>query len=107
MALAIGPDPLFDAFSLCEPVPTSLENATGERKLRELVRTNDIVLVSAVGALLDGANIHHLVLDQNMSVIEGSLGMLPRRILVHDDDNREARQILTDAGLAHELRADD
>ncbi len=39
-------------------------------------------LVSAVGALLDGANIHHLVLDQNMSSIEGSLGVLPRRILV-------------------------
>jgi len=75
--------------------------------LRELVRTNDIVLVSAVGALLDGANIHHLVLDQNMSVIEGSLGVLPRRILVHDDDVSEARQILGDAGLAHELRADD
>src|SRR3954449_5599855 len=75
--------------------------------LRELVRTNDMVLVSAVGALLDGANIHHLVLDQNMSVIEGSLGVLPRRILVHEDDNREARQLLTDAGLAHELRADD
>ena len=75
--------------------------------MRELVRTNDIVLVSAIGALLDGANIHHLVLDQNMSVIEGSLGMLPRRILVHEDDNCEARQILTDAGLAHELRAED
>ena len=56
--------------------------------MRELVRTNDIVLVSAVGALLDGANIHHLVLDQNMSIIEGSLGVLPRRILVHEDDNR-------------------
>jgi len=50
---------------------------------------------------------HHLVLDQNMSIIEGSLGVLPRRILVHDDDNREARRILCDAGLAHELRADD
>jgi Putative prokaryotic signal transducing protein len=73
-------------------------------KLRELVRTNDIVLVSAVGALLDGANIHHLVLDQNMSIIEGSLGVLPRRILVHEDDHREARQVLVDAGLAHELR---
>src|ERR1700748_3401418 len=73
-------------------------------KLREFVRTNDIVLVSAVGALLDGANIHHLVLDQNMSIIEGSLGVLPRRILVHEDDHREARQILVDAGLAHELR---
>jgi hypothetical protein len=79
----------------------------GVPNLRELVRTNDIVLVSAVGALLDGAHIHHLVLDQNMSIIEGSLGVLPRRILVHDDDASEARQILADAGLAHELRADD
>ena len=77
------------------------------RQLRELVRTNDIVLVSAIGALLDGANIHHLVLDQNMSIIEGSLGVLPRRILVHEDDNRAARQVLSDAGLSHELRADD
>jgi hypothetical protein len=84
-----------------------IEPTKENRKLRELVRTNDIVLVSAVGALLDGANIHHLVLDQNMSIIEGSLGVLPRRILVHDDDNHQARQILSDAGLAHELRADD
>jgi len=75
--------------------------------VRELVRTNDIVLVSAIGALLDGANIHHLVVDQNMSVVDGSIGILPRRILVHEDDNRLARQILSDAGLAHELRADE
>ncbi len=88
--------------------PPALESTgTGERKLRELVRTNDMVLVSAIGALLDGANIHHLVLDQNMSIIEGSLGVLPRRILVHEDDIRQARQLLTEAGLAHELRPDD
>lgn len=74
--------------------------------MREILRTNDVVLVSAVGALLDGANIHHLVLDQNMSVLEGSLGVIPRRILVHEDDVREARAILTEAGLAHELRAE-
>ena len=75
--------------------------------MRDLVRTNDIVLVSAVGALLDGAHIHHLVLDQNMSIIEGSLGVLPRRILVHEEDNQAARQVLADAGLSHELRDDD
>jgi hypothetical protein len=75
--------------------------------LRELVRTNDIVLVSAIGALLDGAHIHHLVLDQNMSIIEGSLGILPRRILVHEDDALAARKLLTEAGLSHELRGDD
>jgi hypothetical protein len=85
-----------------------LEAATRRsRQLRELVRTNDIVLVSAIGALLDGADIRHLVLDQNMSIIEGSLGILPRRILVHDEDNEEARQILADAGLSHELRPDE
>jgi hypothetical protein len=66
-----------------------------------------MVLVSAIGALLDGANIHHLVLDQNMSIIEGSLGILPRRILVHDEDIGAARQILADAGLSHELPPDE
>ena len=72
--------------------------------MREIVRTNDIVLISAVGALLDGAGIRHQVFDQNMSVLEGSLGMLPRRILVSEDDAAAARLLLTDAGLAHELR---
>jgi len=47
------------------------------------------------------------VLDQNMSVIEGSLGIIPRRILVHEDDDAQARRVLTDAGLAHELRVQD
>jgi hypothetical protein len=72
--------------------------------MRELVRTNDMVLVSAVVALLDGARIHHMVLDQNMSVLEGSLGVLPRRILVADEQELTARQIMEDAGLAKELR---
>ena len=72
--------------------------------MRELIRTNNPVLVSAVGALLDGAGIPHTVLDQHMSVLEGSLGILPRRILVDDDDHDEARRLLQDAGLAHELR---
>ena len=72
--------------------------------MRELMRTNDAVLISAVGALLDGAGIHYLVLDQNMSVIEGSIGILPRRVLVEDERVADARAIMTDAGLAHELR---
>jgi hypothetical protein len=74
--------------------------------MRELVRTNDMVLVSAIGALLDGAKIPHVVLDQNMSVLEGSLGILPRRILVADDRVSAARRLLTEAGLGHELRPD-
>ena len=75
--------------------------------MRELVRTNDMVLVSAIGALLDGAEIPHVVLDQNMSVLEGSLGILPRRMLVADEDLDAARRLLTDAGLGHQLRSDD
>lgn len=81
--------------------------ATGTNRLREIVRTNDIVLISAVVALLDGAGIRHVVLDQNMSVLEGSLGMLPRRILVAEGYERNARRLLQDAGLGKELRPDD
>jgi Putative prokaryotic signal transducing protein len=74
--------------------------------VKEILRTNDTVLVSAVEALLDGAGIPHLVLDQNMSVLEGSIGILPRRVLVADDQTKSARQLLQDAGLGGELRPD-
>lgn len=74
--------------------------------MRELLRTNDIVLLSAVEALLDGAGIGHLVLDQHMSVMEGSIGLLPRRLLVGDDEMAHARRLLREAGLGAELRAE-
>jgi Putative prokaryotic signal transducing protein len=74
--------------------------------LRELVRTNDAVLVSAIQALLDAAHIPHLVLDQNMSVLEGSIGVLPRRLLVREEHAHAARRLLEEAGLGHELRSD-
>ena len=74
--------------------------------MRELMRTNNAVLISAVQALLDSADIPHLLLDQNMSVLEGSLGMLPRRVMVIDDYAAAARKLLEDAGLGHELRPD-
>ena len=74
--------------------------------MREIVRTNDAVLITAIEALLKGADIRHLVLDQNMSVLEGSLGILPRRILVNDCCVDDARQLLEEAGLGHELRPD-
>jgi hypothetical protein len=72
--------------------------------MRELVRTNDPVLVSAVVALLDGAGIRSMVFDQNMSVLEGSLGVLPRRVVVAEEYELQARRLLEDAGLGHELR---
>lgn len=72
--------------------------------MKEIVRSNDPVLISAVAALLDAAAIRHLVLDQNMSVLEGSIGILPRRLLVEDRREDEARRLLAEAGLGHELR---
>ena len=74
--------------------------------MRELVRTNDPVLVSAIVALLEAANIPHTVLDGNMSVLEGSIGILPRRIMIGDCCADDARRLMTEAGLGHELRPD-
>ncbi|HEX4407737.1 MAG TPA: DUF2007 domain-containing protein [Xanthobacteraceae bacterium] len=72
--------------------------------MRELVRTNDPVLISALEALLTGAHIEHMVVDQNMSVLEGSIGIFPRRILVGEDHFNAARRLLEDAGFGDELR---
>ncbi|KXG84557.1 DUF2007 domain-containing protein [Agrobacterium bohemicum] len=75
--------------------------------MRELIRTNDAVLLSFSESLMKDAGIHCLIADQGMSILEGSLGLLPRRLLVEEDRGDEARQILTDAGLADELRDDE
>ncbi len=74
--------------------------------MHELVRTNDAVLISAIEALLTSADIHCFVADQNMSVMEGSLGFLPRRLMVADDDKHRAKQLLSDAGYGYALKSD-
>ena len=74
--------------------------------MRELVRTNDPVLISAIEALLNGADITHLVVDQNISVLEGSIGAFQRRILVAADEFAAARRLLAEAGFGNELRPD-
>lgn len=70
----------------------------------ELIRTNDPVLISFVQSLLRDAGIDCLLADENMSVLDGSLGILPRRILVPGDDADSARGILKDAGVGGEIR---
>jgi len=67
--------------------------------MKTLLRTNDAVLISFVESLLNEANINHAVLDGHMSVMEGSLGVLPRRVLVDDADWRRAVDIVTEAGV--------
>lgn len=73
------------------------------RRMKELVRTNDAVLISFIEALMRDAGIAYLVADQNMSVLDGSLGILPRRVLVDEDEIVRARSILADAGIGNEI----
>jgi hypothetical protein len=70
----------------------------------ELIRTNDAVIISFVESLLRDAGIGCFVADQNMSVLDGSIGILPRRVMVTDDDLAAARRLLTDAGIGNEMR---
>lgn len=71
----------------------------------ELVRTNDPVVISFVQSLLRDAGIACFVADQNMSILEGSLGILPKRILINEEDRQAAHQLLEDAGIEHEMRS--
>ena len=72
--------------------------------MKELIRTNDAVLLSFAESLMKDAGIACMIADQNMSIFEGSLGLLPRRFLVAEDEAERARKILVDAGLEAELR---
>ena len=69
--------------------------------MKELLRSNDPVLLSYVSALMDEADIGFVVADTNMSVLEGSIGALPRRVLVEAAKISRARGILTEAGVGH------
>jgi len=71
--------------------------------MKELLRSNDPVLLSYVSALLEEAGIAFVVLDTNMSIMEGSIGVLPRRVLVEEDAIDRARNLLTEAGVGHDL----
>ncbi|MBO0734910.1 MAG: DUF2007 domain-containing protein [Methylocapsa sp.] len=70
----------------------------------ELLRTNDLVLLSRVEMILAEAGVRVIIADQHMSALEGSLPFLPRRVLVMPQAALRARRALEDAGLADELR---
>lgn len=72
--------------------------------MAELVRTNDIGIISVVEGLLTGADIPYQVADRNMSSLEGSILAIQMRVLVPDDWESEARELLTDAELGDWLR---
>jgi len=75
--------------------------------MKELLRSNDPVLLSYVSALLEEARIDFIVADLNMSVLEGSIGALPRRVLVESGRLGQARNLLTEAGIGHVIADDE
>jgi hypothetical protein len=72
--------------------------------LVEILRTNDLVLISVIESLLTAEGVGFFVADQHMAAVEGSLGFLPRRVLVEARDEIRARRLIAEAGLAGELR---
>lgn len=65
--------------------------------MKELLRTNDPVLLSWLMARLEEAAIEAVVFDAHMSVLEGSIGALPRRLMVMDEDFARAQAIVEEA----------
>lgn len=67
--------------------------------MRELIRTNDPTIIAFASALLEGENIDCFQMDVHMSVLEGSIGILPRRLMVRDEDYFRAAVVLRDNDL--------
>jgi hypothetical protein len=75
--------------------------------VHEILRTNDLVLISAVEALLKAAGLPVFLADSHAAAVDGSLGFLPRRLLIPGAVADEARRLLEEAGLGDELRPAD
>ena len=70
--------------------------------MREIVRTNDPTIIAYASALLEGEDIDCFQMDVHMSVLEGSIGILPRRLMVRDADYFRAASVLRDNDIAVE-----
>lgn len=71
--------------------------------MKAVIKTNDPLMVSFVIDLLKKEGVKAFEFDQNFSVLDGSIGVIPRRIMVIDDELELARELLKGAGLGHEL----
>lgn len=72
--------------------------------MKEIIRTNNPALLTFVEALLKDAGIAFFIADRNISIVEGSIGAFPRRVLVSEDDETAARRLMEDADLGAELK---
>lgn len=68
--------------------------------MKELLRTTDPTVIAFATALLEGEDIAAFAMDVHMSVLEGSIGILPRRLMVRDQDLFRARVVLRENGIA-------
>ena len=66
--------------------------------MKDILYTNDLVKLSWIQALLADAGVETVVLGVQTSVIEGSIGAVPRRLAVSDEDFHLARRVLQEAG---------
>ncbi|MFO1203393.1 MAG: DUF2007 domain-containing protein [Tabrizicola sp.] len=64
--------------------------------MKELLRTTDPTVIAFATVLLEGEGIAAFPLDVHMSILDGSLGMLPQRLMVADRDHFRASAILLD-----------
>jgi hypothetical protein len=67
--------------------------------MKELLRSTDPTVLAFATALLQGENIDCFDLDVNMSMLEGSIGILPRRLMVLDRDWDDARRAMQDKDI--------
>ncbi len=67
--------------------------------MKEVIRTNDLVLISFAEALLSDAGIETVVLDAHTSMIEGSVNAIQRRVMVADENYERAKTLLTESQI--------
>ncbi|MCQ0971279.1 DUF2007 domain-containing protein [Paracoccus sp. TK19116] len=70
--------------------------------MKELLRTTDPVSLSRAQAILQDEGIASFEMDRHMSVLEGSIGILPRRLMVADRDHFTALALMREAGLVED-----
>tara|TARA_B110000977_G_C10847869_1_gene404638 strand:- start:359 stop:574 length:216 start_codon:yes stop_codon:yes gene_type:complete len=64
--------------------------------MKELLRSTDPTIMAFAQALLQGDNIDCFQMDVNMSILEGGIGIFPRRLMVHEDDHAAALIVMHD-----------
>jgi len=64
--------------------------------MKELLRSTDPTIIAFAQALLSGEDIDCFVMDVNMSILEGGIGIFPRRMMVHPDDHAAASVVMRD-----------